>query len=157
VGIVLIAKQLFGGQLVSAIWDRIEFEFGKVQFSDIKFRYDEILEESYVLLNLRLHFKQTFGVTDTLTNLVLSFKQQNMLLGYTDYRALVVVPDGEWTEIPFALHIPSGPFLDRLQAGLTLGNNNSLLAPVEISGTAHLASGIRVPISSSISLNDILI
>lgn len=154
-GIVSTAILLFGDRITGAIYDRIEYTFGRLRRGDVRFGFSG--NQAIVSISMRMYLEQNFGVTDTLTNLVISFSQQNMLLGYVDYRALVVLPAGEEVEIPFTVRIPSGPFLERLQIALTPGNNNSLLAPIVITGKAYLASGLVLPISTEMTLNDLLV
>lgn len=149
VGLIAVAGFLFGGKLTDELFERIEYSFDKLRPGDI--RFDLRRGKLVGLLSLRFHFKQRFGVNETLKGLKLSFRQQGVLLGVLDMYEPVVIPHDQMVDVPVTLVVPAGPFMARLQEITKPGNLASAFAPIEISGAAYLASGITIPVHHSLN------
>lgn len=153
VGILALGGYFFGEKIVDSLLDKIEYSFGAMRRGDIRFDFRE--GKLVGLFSLRLNFKQSFGVNDTLKGMKLSFRQQGSLIGLLDVVDMVNLPHAETVQIPMTLVVPAGPFYARLQEITRPGQLASAFAPLEISGAAYLASGITVPVHYTYPINPV--
>jgi hypothetical protein len=149
VGILALGGFFFGEKIVDSLYDKIEYSFGALRRGDIRFDFRK--GKLVGLFDLRLNFKQSFGVNDTQKRMKLTFRQQSTIIGVLDVLELTNLPHAETVQIPMTVVVPAGPFLARLQEITKPGNLASALAPLEISGAAYLASGVTVPVHYSLN------
>lgn len=138
----------FGSQVTGAIYDRIEYNFGKFRRSDI--RID--LREGNVIgkLRLTLMFKQSFGLNLSANRLQLNLRQQDQFLGEVTVNQPVTLPHATTVPIPLDVIVPASDFLDRLQS--VLEGKGQWYAPIKVTGTLTLSNGQNVPVFGEIDM-----
>jgi len=152
-GLLYTVWKLYGDQVTSAVFDRIEYKFSPIRRKHVR---PDVTDDGTLLLLLRveLQLRQTFGANLSALQLTLDLSQQGQHLGKITVNDPVVLPNATTVPIPVDVIVPAGGFLDRLMSILK-DPVNRLLAPLDIQGTLTLSNGIEVPVFTSLDLNSL--
>jgi hypothetical protein len=146
-GLLGLMWKLYGDQMTSAVFDRVEYKFSTIRSQHI--RQNEQSGEFYGLLRIELLLKQSFGLNLSAQQLTLQLSQQGQNLGKVTVNEPVLLPNATTVPIPVDVIVPAGGFLTRLE-DIIKDPEARWQAPIDIQGSLMLSNGIEVPVFASL-------